>query len=98
MSDLVRAMHPVPPGLQVDFLRASSYGSGTTSSGKVALGMTTAADVAGRHVLLVGAATLTPNPIRSNNRRHVLLVGGGAPALQAQGWAGCPLKLLRDRV
>lgn len=55
MSDLVREMDPVPEGLQMEFVRASSYGAGTASSGKVVLGATTLseADVAGRHVLVV---------------------------------------------
>lgn len=56
MADLVRAMEPTPQGLQLEFVRASSYGSGTVSSGKVALsGTLAAADVEGRHVLLVRA-------------------------------------------
>lgn len=56
MADLVRAMEPAPEGLQLEFVRASSYGSGTVSSGKVALtGTLTPADVEGRHVLLVRA-------------------------------------------
>lgn len=55
MADLVRAIEPVPAGLSLEFIRASSYGAGTVSSGKVALGGTlAAADIAGRHVLLVG--------------------------------------------
>ena len=58
MSDLVRAMDPVPDGLELAFVRASSYGAGTTTSGKVTLGITTLADVdiEGRHLLLVSAA------------------------------------------
>lgn len=62
MSDLVRAMDPPPPGLQLEFVRASSYGSSTVSSGKVALnGTLSTADVAGRHVLLVSQAG-SPSP------------------------------------
>ncbi|PRW44935.1 hypoxanthine phosphoribosyltransferase [Chlorella sorokiniana] len=55
LSDLVRAIEPLPSGLELDFVKASSYGSSTTSSGDVALSldMTGTADVAGRHVLLV---------------------------------------------
>jgi hypoxanthine phosphoribosyltransferase len=34
-ADLTRSIQPIPDGLQVDFIRASSYGSGTTSSGAV---------------------------------------------------------------
>ncbi len=50
MSDLVRAiMRPH----QVDFLVASSYGSGTTSSGAVQLVYDPETTLAGRHILLV---------------------------------------------
>jgi hypoxanthine-guanine phosphoribosyltransferase len=34
-ADLVRHISPVPPGLQIDFIRASSYGARTSSSGSV---------------------------------------------------------------
>jgi hypoxanthine phosphoribosyltransferase len=50
VSDLVRE---VPRPLQVDFLVASSYGSGTTSSGEVRLLYDPEADLKDRHVLLV---------------------------------------------
>lgn len=50
MADLVRQ---IGRPLQVDFLVASSYGSGTTSSGEVHLVYDPAAELAGRHVLLV---------------------------------------------
>ena len=54
MSDLVRAIEPVPEGLQLEFLRASSYGNSTVSAGKVDLRSTAAFEnVVGRHVLLV---------------------------------------------
>ncbi|MDH3496107.1 MAG: hypoxanthine phosphoribosyltransferase [Gemmatimonadota bacterium] len=50
MSDLVRAiMRPH----QVDFLVASSYGSGTTSSGTVQLVYDPETTLTGRHILLV---------------------------------------------
>jgi len=50
LADLVREIaRPV----QVDFLIASSYGSGTVSSGEVTLLYDTGADFEGRHVLLV---------------------------------------------
>ncbi|KAG7670974.1 hypothetical protein Ndes2437A_g04612 [Nannochloris sp. 'desiccata'] len=54
-SDLVRAIHPVPDGLEMGFVRASSYGAGTKTSGKVVLGISTLKDedIQGRHVLLV---------------------------------------------
>ena len=57
MADLVRAIDPVPEGLQMEFVRASSYGAGTVSSGKVALDASMAGtDLRGRHVLLVRRA------------------------------------------
>ena len=34
-SDLAKVITPVPRGMQIDFIRASSYGSGTVSSGDV---------------------------------------------------------------
>ena len=50
LADLVRCIErPV----QVDFLVASSYGAGTTSSGNVRLLYDPATDLDGRHVLLV---------------------------------------------
>jgi hypoxanthine phosphoribosyltransferase len=50
LADLARAMErPV----QVDFMVASSYGSGTTSSGNVRLLYDPETDLAGKHVLLV---------------------------------------------
>lgn len=50
LSDLVRQ---ISRPLQVDFLVASSYGSGTTSSGKVELLYDPAAPLAGRNVIIV---------------------------------------------
>ena len=50
VGDLVRA---IARPLQVDFLVASSYGSGTTSSGEVRLIYDPEADLRDRHVLLV---------------------------------------------
>ncbi|KXZ48953.1 hypothetical protein GPECTOR_24g243 [Gonium pectorale] len=53
-SDLVRSIEPCPRGLTVDFIRASSYGAGTESSGDVKLTAALKRDkVQGRHVLLV---------------------------------------------
>jgi len=50
VADLMRA---VALDLTIDFLRTSSYGSGTTSSGAVQLVTDLSVDVAGRHVLIV---------------------------------------------
>jgi hypoxanthine phosphoribosyltransferase len=38
-SDLLKSVQPVPDGLHVDFMRASSYGAGTSSTGTVELGV-----------------------------------------------------------
>jgi hypoxanthine phosphoribosyltransferase len=50
VSDLARE---IARPLQVDFLVASSYGSGTTTSGEVRLVYDPEAELKGRHVLLV---------------------------------------------
>jgi hypoxanthine phosphoribosyltransferase len=50
VADLMRAL---PIDLTVDFLRASSYGSGTTSSGTVRLVADLSVDITDRHVLVV---------------------------------------------
>lgn len=45
----------MPEGLELDFVRASSYGAGTQSSGQVKLGTSTLteSDIMDRHILLV---------------------------------------------
>lgn len=50
LGDLVRRIHRP---IHIDFLVASSYGSGTTSSGEVQLLYDPSAPVEGRHLLLV---------------------------------------------
>ncbi len=50
LSDLVRSINRP---MEVDFLVASSYGSGTTSSGQVNLLYETPASIEGKHVVLV---------------------------------------------
>ncbi len=50
VADLMRA---VSLDLTVDFLRASSYGAGTTSSGAVRLVNDLSVEIADRHVLIV---------------------------------------------
>lgn len=50
VADLMRAL---PIDLTVDFIRASSYGAGTSSSGTVRLVADLAVDIADRHVLVV---------------------------------------------
>lgn len=53
-ADLVRSIDPLPAGLTMDFLRASSYtGSTTTGQDAVSLEMASKTSVQGRHILLV---------------------------------------------
>ncbi len=51
-ADLVRAIHPVPEGLEIEFVQASSYGAGTETTGTVNISFNSDV-VKGRHVLLV---------------------------------------------
>ncbi len=53
VADLARALSERGVHLVIDFLTIASYGSGTTSSGKVTLAHDLSLPVAGRHVLLV---------------------------------------------
>ena len=53
-SDLLRSMAPLPDDLELSFVRASSYGAGTSSTGKVKLPYDDAKPN-GRHVILVRA-------------------------------------------
>ena len=50
LSDLVRNLS-IP--VQIDFVRASSYGDATSSSGKITLTHTVQTDVRNRHLLIV---------------------------------------------
>jgi hypoxanthine phosphoribosyltransferase len=69
VADLVRAM-PVDP--EIDFLRVSSYGQATESSGVVEIRKDLETPVSGRHVLLVEDIIDTGLTI-SFLRRHVEL-------------------------
>ena len=54
LADLVRAIQPVPEGLNMDFLRASSYtGAATTGQDAVVMGLVSKIPIQGRHILLV---------------------------------------------
>lgn len=54
LADLARAISlPV----QIDFVKAASYGVGTTSSGAVAITKDTALDLVGQNVIVVGSLT-----------------------------------------
>lgn len=53
-ADLARSITPVPEGLHLDFIRASSYhGTSTSSSGEVVVATSNKIPVKARHVLLV---------------------------------------------
>lgn len=52
-ADLCRAMTPLPPGLQIDFPRASSYGQSAVSSGKVELQFNLLIPIKDRHIILL---------------------------------------------
>ncbi|GIL61110.1 hypothetical protein Vafri_15490 [Volvox africanus] len=68
-GDLVRAIEPCPRGLTLDFIRASSYGSGTESTGEVKLKTDLKREkVEGRHVLLVEDIVDTALTITTVNR------------------------------
>ena len=53
MADLVRALHRCDVRLLIDFMTASSYGSGTVSSGTITLQRDISMDITDRKVLLV---------------------------------------------
>ncbi len=67
LGDLVRN---IPRPHQVDFMVASSYGSGTTSSGNVRLLYDPETDIGNRHVLLVEDIVDSGNTL--NNLIHLL--------------------------
>jgi hypoxanthine phosphoribosyltransferase len=52
VSDLVRQIDPAIP-MEVDFISASSYGDGTTSSGEVRIGYDLRLPIEGKELLLV---------------------------------------------
>lgn len=76
LADLVRC---IERPLQVDFLVASSYGSGTTSSGDVKLVYDPNADLNGRHLLLVEDIVDSGNTV---NRLIPLLEKRGPKSLE----------------
>lgn len=50
----MRAIEPLPEGLEIDFLRASSYnGAAITGQDVVTMGLVSKIPIHGRHVLLV---------------------------------------------
>lgn len=83
MADLVRQID-LP--LTVDFLSASSYGSGTESSGQVKLKLDLGDDIAGRDVLII------EDIVDSGNTLSKLL-----PELQKRGPASLKVCALLDK-
>ncbi len=65
VADLMRAL---PIDVTVDFLRASSYGAGTSSSGTVRLVADLSVDVAHRHVLVVDVIVDTGHTLAALKR------------------------------
>ncbi|QSB14532.1 hypoxanthine phosphoribosyltransferase [Natronosporangium hydrolyticum] len=53
MADFARALGRVGPAVELEFMAASSYGQGTTSSGVVRVLKDLDRDIAGKHVLVV---------------------------------------------
>ncbi len=53
VADLARALHPLLPRVELDFIGLSSYHGGTSSSGQITLSSVPRGPLAGRHVLLV---------------------------------------------
>ncbi len=76
LSDLVRR---ISRPLQVDFLVASSYGSRTSSSGKVELLYDPAAPIAGRNVIIVEDIVDSGNTV---SRMIEALAGRGPKSLE----------------
>lgn len=74
-ADLVRALCAVGVHPQIDFMTLSSYGSGTRSTGHVALGRDITDDVAGRSILLVDDILETGRTLRL---AHDVMIERGA--------------------
>jgi hypothetical protein len=80
-ADLLRALYRAGLAPQVDFLSLSSYRTGTTSSGRVAIVRDIEIDVAGRNVLIV-------DDILESLRQ--------GPRCRARGGAGAHLRAARQ--
>lgn len=90
-TDLVRYIDPCPKGTNVNFVRASSYGSGTQSSGEVGLRVDLDLSVTkGRHVLVVEDIVDTGLTL-TKLKAHLLQVGAGGWG--ARGWGALAPRL-----
>jgi len=98
-ADLARQMQPVPRGLQVDYIRASSYLSATTSAGHVQLQVREwrcsrvshnpaglPADSTARAGLLQNRCTGAARDRRGGHHRH-WAHAGGAGGSGARAWS-----------
>ncbi len=96
LADLVREL-AIPT--EVDFIRARSYGAGTSSSGTVEITNDLEADVRGRHVIVVEDIADTGRTMRAvveriaagqpaSLRRCALLVREGCPPEDEPDFAG----------
>lgn len=74
MADFVRS---VPLNLHIDFMSASSYGSGTSSSGKLNIRMDLKADVKGKDVLII-EDILDSGVTLSYIKKHILDMGAAS--------------------
>lgn len=75
-ADLVRAIQPIPEGLNMDFLRASSYtGAATTGQDAVVMGLVSKIPIEGRHILLVEDIIDTGKTLQVSDM-HVVLQHG----------------------
>ena len=94
-ADLIRALHTAGLSPEVEFISLSSYRTGTTSTGKVALIRDVESDVAGRDVLLIDdilesgrTIAFAKNLMEKRGARRV----GVAVLLEKPGHLAQPLK------
>ncbi|GMH42645.1 hypothetical protein BSKO_10564 [Bryopsis sp. KO-2023] len=78
-ADLVRAMEPCPLDMDVTFCQASSYGSGTQSSGNVKLNTCSHIPVKNRNVILVEDIVDTGGTLSTLMKA---LLGAGAESVE----------------
>jgi len=77
-ADLIRALHQAGVRPRIDFMTLSSYGTGTESSGEVAITRDITDDIAGRDVLLVDDILESGHTMA---RAREILLGRGAASV-----------------